>query len=381
MRKIKWTLEKIQEKANRCKSRRDFVTRYKCAYKAAVNRGILDEVCTHMTRLIRKNWTYEEMIEEALKYKTRKEFKVSSPAYQIAIKRNLLDQICSHMPKRADQSGKNSPVFKWTLEKIQEEALKYKTRNEFCKNSSAYQAARYAGCLDDVCSHMVRLVRKAWTYKEIIEEAKKYNTRTDFEKLSNSAYSAASKLKILDQVCSHMEYKYSPWTDKELTQEALKYNTRSEFRKNSGAYTAARNRGILDEICTHMKIMGGTSKPEIALFDIIKAVYPKTQKLNDNKVKIEGKPHIQGFKLDIYVPELRKGIEFDGKYWHSVPGLKRSREHWPEKDLVNYHELKDQWFSSKGIKLLHIKHEDWNGNPQACINKCLEFLTSNKDFS
>ena len=48
-----------------------------------------------------------------------------------------------------------SSIIKWSLDKCKEEALKYKTRNEFQKNSAcAYSASRKNKWLDDVCSHI-----------------------------------------------------------------------------------------------------------------------------------------------------------------------------------------------------------------------------------
>ena len=98
------------------------------------------------------------------------------------------------------------------------------------------------------------------------------------------------------------------------------------------------------------------------------------EKWNFEKVKIKIKPHIQRFEIDIYVPELNKGIEFDGTYHHSFDGLRRSRKHWPVKDVKNYHKIKDSWFLSTGIEILHIKEKDWMENKEKCIKKCFDFL-------
>ena len=118
------------------------------------------------------------------------------------------------------------------------------------------------------------------------------------------------------------------------------------------------------------------SVAELNLFEIIKSIYPKAQKLVDRKGSVNGKPHIHGFHIDIYVPELRKGIEYDGKFHHSFEGLKRGRPNWPDEDIKIYHELKNAWFASKGIKILHIRESDWKVDKQTCIKRCLEFLSS-----
>ena len=47
------------------------------------------------------------------------------------------------------------PRIKWTKEKLQQEANKFDTRNEFRKLSqSAYITARSRGILDNICSNM-----------------------------------------------------------------------------------------------------------------------------------------------------------------------------------------------------------------------------------
>ena len=52
----------------------------------------------------------------------------------------------------------------------------------------------------------------------------------------------------------------------------------------------------------------------------------------------------------------------------------KSKKNWPDEAIQNYHQIKDAHFLSKGIKILHIKEENWNKDGQACIYKCLEFL-------
>lgn len=140
----------------------------------------------------------------------------------------------------------------------------------------------------------------------------------------------------------------------------------------SVSYGKFKNRGDRCPICQN----NGTSKPEIELSDLVKSLYPESHKLRHTKIKIEGKPHIGRFEVDIFVPKLNKGIEFDGKYYHSFNGLKRSRKNWPDEDIHNYHQIKDDYFKSKGINLIHIKEEDWMKDKQKCIDRCLEFLKS-----
>lgn len=56
-----------------------------------------------------------------------------------------------------------------------------------------------------------------------------------------------------------------------------------------------------------------------------------------------------GFEIDIYLPELKLGFEFNGLYWHS-----------DEHKNKNYHLFKTNHFKDKGIRIIHIWEDDWN---------------------
>ena len=89
-------------------------------------------------------------------------------------------------------------VVKWTKEKCAEEALKYKSRSEFKKKSPhAYHAARRNKWIDEICAHMSPILRK-WDYESCKEESKKFKSRDDFKKNSNGAYGYAYKNNLLN---------------------------------------------------------------------------------------------------------------------------------------------------------------------------------------
>ncbi len=266
--------------------------------------------------------------------------------------------------------------IKWTDDRLRLEALKYNNRGDFYRNSAyAYNTILKRGLWNLFCSHMVDSKLHFWTYEEVRKEALLYENRWSFQKNNRRAYVAAARMGVLEQICSHMIKMEISWTFEKIQQEALKYSSRREFEiKNKNAYQAAARYGFLDQVCQHMKRPRGTSLIEIELMSIIKKIYPTARKHRDTRVRIAGKPHIKGFDIDILVDKT--GIEFDGTYWHSVKGLRKSRNRkfWPEEDLVSYHEIKDAWFASKGIKILHIEEIDWNENKESCIEKCLDFL-------
>lgn len=313
-------------------------------------------------------WTLEILQQEALKYKTRVEFQeCSNPAYKSAWRQDLLDKICLHM---------NDVLSYHSKEDVKIEALKYKNRTEFKNaNSGSYRAAIRMDILEEVCSHM-ECVYVRWTNRALSKEALKYLNISEFRQKSNSAYSIASQRGILGEVCAHMERDHIFWTLSLLQKEALKYKSRAEFQKNSSAYLVALRRGCLDQICRHMKLSRSSSIAERELFSLIKSLLPNTKKLRDMKVSIKDKPYIEGFEIDIFIPELKVGIEFDGKYYHSFRNMRKdiSKNKWSDEDIRNYHQIKDSWFLTKEIRILHVKEENWIEDKQACIDKCLEFL-------
>ena len=314
-------------------------------------------------------WTLDRLQEESSKYETKIGFQKNSPnAYKSAQTKGLLDSICSHMVQTKEI---------WDIDKIRAEALKYNSKAAFKEGSpKAYRAARARKCINEVCSHTIPL-KTSWDQESIRQRALQHSSRWEFQTKDSKAYSVAKRLKILDLICSHMA-KPAPvkqFSLEDLQKAALKYETRNAFANADGnLYAIAVRRGVVDKVCSHMPVLSNTSSSEKELLGLIKDCFPKAQKFVDRKVFIADKPHIQGFEVDIYIPELRKGIEFDGAYFHSIKGLKRGRPHWPDNDLVNYHEIKDTYFKSKGIEILHIGEKDWLEDKGSCIVKCMSFL-------
>jgi len=113
--------------------------------------------------------------------------------------------------------------------------------------------------------------------------------------------------------------------------------------------------------------LGGTSNKEKELLKIIKDKYPSAQsKRFSNKNKKFKSPC---FEVDIYVPELNKAIEFDGKYWHGE-GFARK---WTN-DPAIFAKTKDNFFKSINIQVLHICEKQWDSNKSFQIGAALKFL-------
>jgi hypothetical protein len=93
--------------------------------------------------LLKKTWSKEECKNEALKYKSRNEFKINNhKVWQFAYKHKWLNEICSHMI-----SLRNN----WSKEECKNEFIKYKNLTEFSKNNrNMYEFARKRKWLQDL---------------------------------------------------------------------------------------------------------------------------------------------------------------------------------------------------------------------------------------
>lgn len=76
--------------------------------------------------------------------------------------------------------------------------------------------------------------------------------------------------------------------------------------------------------------------------------------------------YLNGKEIDIYLPDYKIGIEFNGNYWHSE--LKHDK---------NYHKAKTNLSEELGIFLFHIYEYEWNTNKQQIINMLKNILNKN----
>lgn len=104
-------------------------------------------------------WTEKELINEALKYKTKGEFYLKNRgAYKSAARRGLLEKICSHMQVIYEQNS-----FKLTKENCYKVALEFNRKKDLMKHKkSVYNKIIKNGWQDLCFSHMVK-------YKSILD--------------------------------------------------------------------------------------------------------------------------------------------------------------------------------------------------------------------
>ena len=245
-----WTMEKLIETASKYTLRSEFRRKERKAWGVMWKLNIVDDICKNLINDDIVKYNEEMVIDEVKKYTNLNDFrKNSKPAYTWIIKNKRLDLISNL--QRHDR---------WMIkENVINEALKYKTRVEFGKGSSgAYVSAHKYGWIDEVCSHMTGKVRVdgvlvKWTKERVLEVASKYIYLKDFRENDRIALEVGTKNGWLDETSLIKAYKF--WDDKTAKEECLKYNSRNDFLEGSrGAYYYLKNKGLLDEYTKHMEL-------------------------------------------------------------------------------------------------------------------------------
>ena len=96
------------------------------------------------------------------------------------------------------------------------------------------------------------------------------------------------------------------------------------------------NRAVCCPICS-----SSASGQEISLRNFISSIY-------EGLVLYNVKDVISPLELDIYIPEKKLAIEYNGDYWHSA-----------EQKEKRYHEIKSKACEAKGIRLIHVYECEW----------------------
>lgn len=261
---LKWTYERCKEEVSKFK----YLSELQGTSVVNVIRtnGWYDELTAHLVRQAHPVYTKDEVLVDALKYKTRTEFQINSPGqYGAANRLNIMQEATKHMGKALNKK-------QYTKEEILESALKYGNQRDWLiaepsiyrcavgyykPKTSEEDKAFFKQCI----SHMEYIFKPNgyWTYERCKEVALKFKTAKEFRENNeyNSVYNIIYKNGWLD-LMDHIQYAQKPkgyWTYERCKEAALKYKTRSEFSKCEGDCTAYHiiNKNGWTELLKHMK--------------------------------------------------------------------------------------------------------------------------------
>jgi len=119
-------------------------------------------------------------------------------------------------------------------------------------------------------------------------------------------------------------------------------NCKSEFEiKSDNYYKRFENNLPLCTICYPIDHHKSIAENEI--YNYIKSIY-------DGDIITS---YRDGLEIDIFLPEINIGFEYNGLYWHS--------EDYKHRD---YHIEKTTYFDNKGIRIIHIWEDDWKNKQE-----------------
>lgn len=106
------------------------------------------------------------------------------------------------------------------------------------------------------------------------------------------------------------------------------------------------------------------SKGENELYEYI------CELLGKENVEHSNREILDGYEIDIYIPKLHIGIEYNGLKWHS--------EKFKNK---NYHLIKTKLANSKGIKLIHIFEDEYLLHKKIVLSKIRTLLHASDNIT
>lgn len=292
-------------------------------------------------------WTKKEnVINEAKKYKTRKEFYTKSPsAYYAALKLDIINDFVwfenkvnynekdcvyayvfedlkyayigrtvSERLKRRDKEhfskNKNEPTYRFIKKfgikkvplKILESNITIKEGIEKEKYwADIYKNMGYTLINSRPCGGIGSLGGGTWNNENVEEESKKYRTRGEFATKSPSAYKYAIKNKLLENfewLTNQQTKQLGFWNVKEnVEKESKKYKTRTEFYRNcSSAYRSAIKHKWIDDFIwlkTERKVKKG---------------FWSFKNLKDEAKKYKNKQELLKNNKSVYVTAKKNGV-------------------------------------------------------------------------
>lgn len=114
------------------------------------------------------------------------------------------------------------------------------------------------------------------------------------------------------------------------------------------------------------------SQAETEIFNFIESLYHNMIVRNAHDIV----PHRES---DIYLPDIRKAIEYNGTYWHADPGFYNENDivtgkHIPAKDIWNNDKEKQNLCETYNIRLLTIWEYDYTHNKDSIFQQIKGFI-------
>lgn len=285
-----------------------------------------------------QRWTKEQCVASALRYSRRSDWsKGDQAAYAAAKRAGWFDTCVTHMVGNKQ----------WSEAECFSEAKRFSSPGAWKKGSyDSYAAARH-NKWSEACSAHMNKVNVEWTLDKCKAIAAAYAVCNHWKRGHHNSYSAAYRNNWLEECCAHMD-KQEFISFQECKTNAANFATRSDWRDADKASYRAAQRNKWSELCTeHMGSPHTISSVEGRVFEYVQSICPDA--VRGERTILGGK-----FEIDIFVPSLMIGIEFNGLEWHCD---KRNRK-------LDYHQTKTNVAAGKGVTLVHIWSDEWRNKEE-----------------
>lgn len=239
-----------EEESKKYNSRMEFAKGNPSAYKLSLQKKWIERYVWLKRPTPKSKYTEDYCLQIAREYTSYSDFRRKEPGVWRAAHKNKWLTAYTWLTRE------RAIIGYWTKERCKEEALKYKSRKSFKIGASyAYASAIKNHWIDEYTwfietSELIAQNKTKWNYDACYQEAKKYNSRGAFSEGTPGAWAIAKKAGWMKDYTWFVEKKKPNgyWTYEKCKSEARKYKSKSEFRKEcNGAYDAAKKHGWLNE--------------------------------------------------------------------------------------------------------------------------------------
>jgi hypothetical protein len=193
-------------------------------------------------------------------------------------------------------------------------------------------------------------------YPNQSNEIKNKKKKTNIEKFGSNSHTTNEEHRVKNYKISQNKW-YLNYISDNLNLFKCDMGGEHNFEILSTTYYSRSISNI--PLCTICNPISKTSSfKEKDIYDFIKSIY-------SGKII---QSYRDGLEIDIYLPELHLGFEFNGLYWHSDG----------QKDK-NYHLDKTNYFKERGVRIIHIWEDDWRDKEEILKSQILYLLNNIKN--
>jgi hypothetical protein len=241
---------------------------------------------------------------------------------------------------------KGSGKFLWKCEFIKYKNIVFAQKEKIIKGVILNPQIEQVEFIDKIwhqnCGDSLKIINK--TDKK---DGKDFLWKCEFQK-----YPCEILLRKSDILVGNVDNPNLPWKKEETLKIFIEY-------------TFGKKKPTIQELADNLGISRSTIGQYINNFNLRNLIqyYPESIQekeirnfcllLNSSTQKKENCDILNGKEIDIYIPNRKLGIEFNGNLWHSNhPKFGRKEK--------NYHQEKSLLAQEKGIQLFHIWEWEWN---------------------